>query len=102
MGAPGEIGAETIGRGEAGAFADKDEAEAGSEKDTYRVAHGDPALLHQSEWSDGPACGEELRKKMRKQRNGVAFDGESREAIGNDNRASHRSAGLKLRGGVRA
>jgi hypothetical protein len=53
---PGEIGSETVGRGETGTFADEDEAEAGSEMETDGIADRDPALLHQSQWGDSPAC----------------------------------------------
>jgi hypothetical protein len=96
---PGEIGAKTVGRGEAGAFPDEYEAEASSEMETYGVANGDPALLHQSERSDGPACDEELREKVYEQGNGIALDGQSGEAIGDDDR-EFAGGGLKLVNGV--
>jgi hypothetical protein len=97
---PGEIGSEAVGRGEAGTFADEDEAEAGSEMETDGVADGDPALLYQSKRGDGPACDEELREKMCEQGDGVALDGQSREAIGDDD--GEISGGeLKLGNGVR-
>lgn len=81
VGMPGEIGSETVGRREAGAFADKDEAEVGPKMETDGVANGHPALLHQSEWGNSPPCTEELREKMCKQGNGIAFDRHSRETV---------------------
>lgn len=97
---PGEIGTETIGRGEAGTFADKDKAEAGCETETDGVADRDSALLHQSEWSDGPACDEELREKVCEQGNDIALDGQCGEAIGDDD-GKVAGGGLQLGSGVR-
>src|SRR5882757_7017736 len=59
---PGEISSETVGRGEAGTFADKDEAKAGPEMEADGIANGHPALLHQTKWGDNPPCTEKLRK----------------------------------------
>lgn len=97
---PGEIGSEAVGRGEAGTFADEDEAEAGSEMETDWVAYGDPPLVYQSEWGDGPACGEELREKVCEQGNGIALDGQSGEAVGDDD-GEINAGRLKLGNGVR-
>lgn len=96
---PGEIGSEAVGRGEAGTFPNEDETEAGSEMETDSVADGDPPLLHQSEWGDGPASDEELRKETGEQGNGITFDGESGEAIGDDD-GEIKAGGLKLGNGV--
>jgi hypothetical protein len=99
VGMPGEVGSETVRRGEAGAFADKDEAEAGPEMEADGVANGHPALLYQSEWGNSPPCTEEIREKACKQGNGIAFDRQSREAVG-DSYGQVAGAGLKPSNGV--
>jgi len=97
---PGEIGSKAIGRGQAGTFTDENETEAGPEMETNRVADRDPPLPYQSEWGDGPACDEELREKMCKQRNSIALDGQCGKAIGDDD-CEIKAGGLKLGNGVR-
>ena len=101
---PGEIGPEAVRRRQAGTFADQDEAKARSEMETNGVSDGDPALLYQGEWGDGPACDEELREKVCEQGNGVALDGQSGEAISDgDGEIGSEvwGGGLKLGDGVR-
>src|SRR5260370_44897 len=51
---PGEIGSETVRRGEAGAFAYKHQAEARSKTKPNRISNRNPALLHQSKRGDSP------------------------------------------------
>jgi len=97
---PCEIGSEAVGRGEAGTFTNEYETEAGSKMETDRVADGDPPLPYQSEWRDGPACDEELREKMCEHGNGIALDGQSGEAIGDDD-GEIKAGGLKLGNGVK-
>jgi hypothetical protein len=55
--------------------------------------------LHQSEWSDSPACIDELREKVREQREGIALNGQGRESIGDDD-GEVAGGGLKLGKGV--
>src|SRR5215831_12833426 len=68
--------------------------------ETDGVADGGPPLLHQSERANRPACDEELREKVCEQGNGVALDGESGEAIGDDD-GEIKAGGLKQGSGVR-
>jgi hypothetical protein len=92
---PSEIRSETIRRGEARPFADKDETEVGSETESNRIADRDPALLHQSKWSDSPPCAEKVREKVGEQRNRIALDGQSGKSVGYDD-SEVVACGLKL------
>ena len=92
---PRKIGSEAVGRRQAGTFADENETKARSEMETDGIADGDPALLHEGDCGDGPACNKELREKVCEQGNGIALDGQSGEAIGDDDREIA-GAGSKL------
>jgi hypothetical protein len=81
---PSQIGSQAVWRGEAGAFADKDKAEPGSETKSDRVPDSYTALSHQTDWSDSPSRTEELREKVGKQGNGIALDRQSRKTICKD------------------
>jgi hypothetical protein len=52
--------------------------------ETDGITDSDPALLHQSEWGNSPACNQKFWEKVCKQRNGIAFDGQGGKAIGDD------------------
>jgi hypothetical protein len=93
---PGQIGSETVRRGEAGAFTDQHQAEARSKTKPKRISNRNPALLHKSKRGEGPPRIEKLRKKLCKQRNDIPFDGQSGEAIGDDDGKVPRR-GSKLR-----
>jgi hypothetical protein len=81
---PSKIRSQAVRRGEAGAFADKDKAEPGSETKSDRIPNSHPPLLHQTDWSDTPPRTQKLREKACKQGNGIALDRQSRKAICKD------------------
>ena len=81
---PGEVGSEAVGRRETGALPDKDKAEGGAEGRSDGVCDGDAGLLNEGEGGKGPVGSDELREKVREERDGVALDGECGEAVGDD------------------
>ena len=93
---PGDVGAEGVGRAEAGAFADEDDGELRGEVWPISSPMATRPCSTTLMGRDGPVCGEELREQFGEQRDGVALDGEGGEAVGDDDGEVAVALGLRV------